>query len=132
MSNKEAGLLGMSARSDDMRELRSAINAGNSKARMAVDEFNWTIVKWIGRFYAELGGLDMLVFIGGIGENDIAVRAEICSGPGALGILLDPMRNSVRGESVISAEDSPVAVRVIPLAENLIIVNHVADFMASQ
>jgi len=132
MANKKAGLLGMSAFSNDMRDLRSAINAGNGKARMAVDKFNWTIAKWIGSFYAELGGLDMLVFTGGIGENDIAVRAEICSGLGALGILLDPMQNSVRGKSVISAEDSPVAVRIIPPAEDLIIVNHVADFMASQ
>ena len=83
--------------------------------------------KWIGSFYAELGGLDMLVFTGGIGENDIAVRAEICAGLGALGIVLDPGRNNVRGEAVISAEDSPVTVRVIPPAEDLIIVNHVAD-----
>ena len=132
IANKKAGLLGMSDLSNDLRDLRSAINAGSGKARMAVDKFNWTIAKWIGSFYAELGGLDMLVFTGGIGENDFAVRAEICSGLGALGILLNPARNNVRGEAVISAEDSPVAVHVIPPAEDLIIVNHVADFMASQ
>ena len=63
--------------------------------------------EWIGSFFAELGGLDMLVFTGGIGENDIASRAEICAGLGALGIVLDPERNNVRGEAVISAENSP-------------------------
>ena len=73
VANKKAGLLGMSELSNDMRDLREAINAGNRKARLAVDKFNWTIAKWIGSFFAELGGLDMLVFTGGIGENDIAV-----------------------------------------------------------
>jgi acetate kinase len=132
VANKKAGLLGMSELSNDMRVLRGAINAGNTKARMAVDKFNWTIVKWIGSFFAELGGLDMLVFTGGIGENDIAVRAEICDGLGALGIVLDPERNNVRGEATISAEDSPATVRVIPPAEDLIIVNHVVSLMAAQ
>jgi acetate kinase len=130
MANKKAGLLGMSELSNDMRDLRNAINGGNTKARLAVDKFNWTIVNWIGSFFAELGGLDMLVFTGGIGENDIAVRAEICAGLGALGIALDPARNNVRGEAVISAEGSPVTVRVIPPAEDLIIVNHVVSLLA--
>jgi len=71
----------------------------------------------------------MLVFTGGIGENDIASRAEICAGLSALGIVLDPERNKIRGEGVISAEHSPVKVRVIPPAEDLIIVNHVVRLM---
>jgi acetate kinase len=71
----------------------------------------------------------MLVFTGGIGENDIASRAEICAGLGALGIVLDPARNNTRGEAVISAENSPVTVRVIPSVEDLIIVNHVARLL---
>ena len=75
----------MSELSNDMRDLRDAIKEGNAKARLAVDKFVWTIQKWIGSFFAELGGLDMLVFTGGIGENDIASRAEICAGLGALG-----------------------------------------------
>jgi len=91
-----------------------------------------TIVKWIGSFFAELGGLDMLVFTGGIGENDIASRAAIGARLGALGIVLDPVRNNVRGEAVISAEDSPVMVRVIPPAEDLIIVNHVVRLLGAQ
>ena len=124
VASKKAGLLGVSELSNDMRDLRDAIKDGNAKARLAVDKFVWTIQKWIGSYFVELGGLDMLVFTGGIGENDIASRAEICSGLGALGIVLDPARNNVRGPAVISAENSAISVRVIPPAEDLIIVNH--------
>jgi acetate kinase len=130
VASKRSGLLGVSGLSNDMRDLRDAIKEGNAKARLAVDKFTWTIAKWIGSYVAELAGLDMLVFTGGIGENDIASRAEICAGLGALGIVLDPVRNSVRGEGVISAEDSRVTVRVIPPAEDLIIVNHVVRLLA--
>lgn len=129
---KKAGLLGVSELSNDMRDLREAIAAGNVKARLAVDKFVWTIRKWIGGYIAELGGLDMLVFTGGIGENDIASRAEICAGLGALGIVLDPQRNNVRGAATISVADSPVTVRVIPPAEDLVIVNHVLRLIAQE
>lgn len=132
ITSKKAGLQGMSELSNDMRVLGTAIKAGNAKAKLAVDKFNLTIVKWIGSFFAELGGLDMLVFTGGIGENDVASRAAICARLGALGIVLDPVRNNVRGEAVISAEDSPVKVRVIPPAEDLIIVNHVVRLLGAQ
>jgi acetate kinase len=131
VASKKAGLLGVSELSNDMRDLRDAIKEGNAKARLAVDKFTWTIAKWIGSYVAELNGLDMLVFTGGIGENDIASRAEICTGLGALGIVLDPVRNNVRGEAVISAESSPVTVRVIPPAEDLIIVNHVVRLLGN-
>jgi len=127
---KKAGLLGVSDLSNDMRDLREAIKDGNAKARLAVDKFTWTIAKWIGSYVAELGGLDMLVFTGGIGENDIDSRAAICAGLGALGIVIDDKRNNVRGAATISAEGSGVTVRVIPPAEDLIIVNHVARLLA--
>ena len=129
VASKKAGLLGVSGLSNDMRDLREAIKEGNAKARLAVDKFTWTIAKWIGSFVAELGGLDMLVFTGGIGENDMDSRAEICAGLGALGISLDPARNNVRGAAVISADNSPVTVRVIPPAEDLMIVNHVVRLL---
>jgi acetate kinase len=131
VASKKSGLLGVSDLSNDMRDLRDAIKSGNAKARLAVDKFTWTIAKWIGSYVAELNGLDMLVFTGGIGENDIASRAEICAGLGALGIVVDPARNNVRGEALISTEDSPVIVRVIPPAEDLIIVNHVVRLLAA-
>jgi acetate kinase len=129
VASKKAGLLGVSELSNDMRDLREAIKAGNAKARLAVDKFVWTIQKWVGSYFVELGGLDMLVFTGGIGENDIASRAEICAGLGSLGIVLDAQRNNVRGEATISAESSKVQVRVIPPAEDLMIVNHVLRLM---
>jgi acetate kinase len=130
VASKKAGLLGVSELSNDMRDLREAIKSGNAKARLAVGKFTWTIAKWIGSYVAELNGLDMLVFTGGIGENDIDSRVEICAGLSALGIIVDPKRNNVRGEAVISAENSPVTVRVIPPAEDLIIVNHVVRLLA--
>jgi acetate kinase len=131
VASKRAGLLGVSGLSNDMRDLREAIGQGNARARLAVDKFVWTIRKWVGGYVAELGGLDMLVFTGGIGENDIASRAEICAGLDVLGIVLDPQRNNVRGEATISAQRSPVTVRVIPPAEDLIIVNHVLRLLGA-
>jgi acetate kinase len=129
VASKKSGLLGVSNLSNDMRDLRDAIKDGNARARLAVDKFTWTIAKWIGSYFSELNGLDMLVFTGGIGENDIDSRAEICAGLSALGIVLDPARNNVRGPAVISVEDSQVTVRVIPPAEDLIIVNHVVRML---
>jgi acetate kinase len=129
--SKRAGLLGVSELSNDMRDLREAIKQGNAKARLAVDKFTWTIAKWIGSYVAELGGLDMMVFTGGIGENDIDSRAEICAGLSALGIVLDAERNNVRGAATISAKNSPITVRVIPPAEDLIIVNHVLRLLGA-
>jgi acetate kinase len=129
--SKKAGLLGVSELSNDMRDLRDAIKTGNEKARLAVDKFTWTIARWIGSYVAELNGLDLLVFTGGIGENDIAARAEICAGLDALGIVVDAERNNVRGEAVISAANSRVTVRVIPPLEDLIIVNHVVRLLGA-
>lgn len=129
---KKAGLLGLSECSSDMRTLRDAINAGDAKARMAVDKYAWNISRWIGAYVAELGGLDMLVFTGGIGENGVFVRADICKGLGGMGIVLDPERNSAPGETAISADESRVRVRVIPPAEELMIVNHVVSMLAEQ
>jgi acetate kinase len=128
---KKAGLLGVSDLSNDMRDLRDAIKTGNAKARLAVEKFTWTIAKWIGSYVAEMNGLDMLVFTGGIGENDIDTRAEICAALGAVGIVVDPARNNVRGQAVISAETSRVTVRVIPPAEDLMIVNHVVRLLST-
>ena len=129
VASKKAGLLGISELSNDMRDLRDAIKDGNAQARLAVDKFVWTIQKWIGSYFVELGGLDMLVFTGGIGENDITSRAEICAGLEALGIELDDNRNNVRGAAVISSARSRVTVRVIPPAEDLMIVNHVVRLL---
>jgi acetate kinase len=127
--NKQSGLRGLSELTNDMRELRKAIAAGSAAARLAVDEFAFVLRKYVGAYIAVLGGLDMLVFTGGIGENDTATRAEACAGLESLGILLDAELNQARGEAKISAGGSPVTVRVIPPAEDLTIVNHVCRLL---
>jgi acetate kinase len=129
--SKKSGLLGVSELSSDMRDLRDAITHGNRKARLAVDKFTLTIAKWIGGYVAELGGLDMLVFTGGIGVNDIASRSEICAELNGLGIVLDAARNNIQDAGAISAENSPVTVRVILPAEDLMIVRHVVRLLGS-
>ncbi len=127
--SKQSGLLGVSGLTNDMRSLRAAIGEGNAAARLAVDEFCYVLRKFIGAYTAVLGGLDMLVFTGGIGENDAATRAEACAGLEDMGIILDLARNASRGEATISADGSPVTVRVIPPAEDLMIVGHVLRLM---
>ena len=127
--NKRSGLSGMSGVSSDMRKLRKAIADGSAAARLAVDQFTYTIRKFIGSYSAVLGGLDMLVFTGGIGENDVATRAEVCAGMETLGILIDAQRNQAPGETQISANGSAVTVRVIPAAEDLTIVNQVCRLL---
>jgi acetate kinase len=131
VASKEAGLLGVSGTSSDMRDLRSAIQSGNEQARLAVDIFVHSIRKFIGAYIVELGGLDMLVFTGGIGVNDIETRAEICAGFDPLGMVLDPAHNNVRGAATISALGSRVEIRVIPPEEDLMIVNHVVRLLGS-
>ena len=111
--------------------MRDAIEHGPAKARLAVEKFTWTIAKWIGGYVAELGGPDMLAFTGAIGENDIASREEICAGLGKLGITLDAARNNVHGPAALSAEHFAVIVRLIPAAEDLMIVNHVLRLLAA-
>jgi len=127
--NKQSGLQGVSQLTNDMRALRQVIVEGNTAARLAVDEFTYVIRKFIGSYVAVLDGLDMLVFTGGIGENDAATRAQVCSGLESLGILLDPELNQIGGSAKISASGSPVTALVIPAAEDLMIVNHVCRLL---
>jgi acetate kinase len=128
--NKESGLKGLSSLSNDMRELRNALDDGNESAQLAVGEFTYAVRKCIGAYTAVLGGLDMLVFTGGIGEHDEASRAEICTGLACFGIKVDEKLNrGAKGDAKISAADSSVIVRVIPAEEDLMIVNHVCRLM---
>jgi acetate kinase len=125
--NKKSGLAGLSGLGNDMRKLREAIAGGNAAARLAVDEFVYVLRKYIGGYIAVLGGLDTLVFTGGIGENDAATRAEVCHELRHLGIVLHDTRNkAAQGEATISTDSSPVHLRVIPAAEDLTIVHHVS------
>ncbi|MBQ6322823.1 MAG: acetate/propionate family kinase [Lachnospiraceae bacterium] len=117
---KNGGLLGISGVSNDMRELREAAAAGNERADLAIRHFVNGIVKYIGAFYAELGGLDTLVFTAGIGENDSELRREVCRQTAHLGIQLAKEAKDLGGGNLLlSAEDSPVRVLVIPANEEL-------------
>ena len=123
MVNHESGLLGVSETSSDMRDLL-AHEKEDLRAAEAVSLFCYQAKKWIGSFAAALGGLDTIVFAGGIGENAHPVRERICEGLGFLGIRLDESRNA-RSAGIISRDDSRVAVRVICTDEELMIARSV-------
>ena len=127
MVNFQSGLLGVSEASSDMRDLLKR-EPEDKRAAEAVAFFCYQVKKWIGAFAAALGGVDTLVFAGGIGENAPPVRARICEGLGFLGIELEEKRNA-GNEGVISATDSRVAVRVIRTDEELMIAKIVCQVL---
>ncbi|MEW6637155.1 MAG: acetate/propionate family kinase [Actinomycetota bacterium] len=125
--NRESGLLGVSGTSADMRDLLER-EADDPRAAEAVELFCYVAKKSLGSLAAALGGLDALVFTGGIGEHAPAVRWRICEGLGFLGVRLDPERNA-QNAPVVSHEGSPVAVRVIPTDEDLMIARHTRELV---
>ena len=110
------GLLGVSGVSGDLRQVMEAADAGNARAKLAVDIFVCEIVRICGAYCAELGGLDQLVFTAGIGENNPVIRSRVCEKLAFLGVRLDPAANE-KNAPVISSPDSAVTVRVIPADE---------------
>ncbi len=117
---KKGGLLGISGVSNDMRYIEEAADAGNERAKLAIDVFVTGIVHYIGAFYLDLGHLDDLVFTAGIGEHSARIRRLVCGKLAPIGVKLDAEKNeSCSGEGIISAEDSAVRVRVIPTNEEL-------------
>ena len=122
MLNKQSGVLGISEFSSDFRDLTNAANEGNEKAALAVDMFYYSVRKLIGTYAAAMGGIDALVFTGGIGENDAVYRAAITDGLDFMGIKLDLEKNNVRGiKRDVSADDAKVRTLVIPTNEELMI-----------
>jgi acetate kinase len=128
MVNFQSGLLGVSETSSDMRDLLDR-ETRDVRAAEAVSLFCYQVKKWIGAFAAALGGLDTLVFAGGIGENAPTVRTRICDGLGFLGIELEEKRN-VKNEGLISAAGSRVAVHVIRTDEELVIARSVTRLLS--
>ena len=120
--NKKSGLLGVSGVSSDARDIEAAIKAGNHRANLAREMFIYRVKKYVGAYAAAMDGVDILVFTGGIGENDAFIRAEIVKGLSFLGVTLDEEANNCRGvERVISTPDSRLTVCVIPTDEELMI-----------
>jgi len=127
--NKHSGLIGISGESSDMREILSAVKDNQQRAKWGFEIFAYRIRKYIGAYAAAMGGLDALVFTGGIGENAKEVREEICKDLGFLGIELDEMKNN-NGEEFISKSDSRVAVLRIPTNEELVIAMDTAEIVS--
>lgn len=121
--NKESGVLGVSEISSDMREIEAAVNAGDERAKLALDMYEQRIIKYIGAYAAEMGGVDIIVFTGGVGENQTGLRANVCAPLGFMGVTLDNEVNAkTRGtETVISTPESKVTVVVVPTDEELMI-----------
>ena len=120
--NKKSGLLGVSGVSSDARDIDAAIKAGNHRANLAREMFIYRVKKYVGAYAAAMNGVDILVFTGGIGENDAFIRGEIVKGLSFLGVTLDEEANNCRGvERVISTPDSRLTVCVIPTDEELMI-----------
>ncbi len=121
--NKESGVLGISGISPDMRELEKAAEDGNERAQLALDMFHYRVRKYIGAYAAVMGGVDILVFTGGIGENADLSRSEICKDFEYLGLQFDESKNKgLRSkEEVISKPNSKVTVMVIPTDEEMAI-----------
>jgi acetate kinase len=130
MVNSQSGLLGVSETSADMRDLLARKDT-DVRAAEAIDLFCYQIKKWVGGFAAALGGLDILVFSGGIGENVPEVRARVCHGLEFLGITLDTSRNATNAP-VISADTSQASVRVIKTDEELTIAKAVLRLIAAK
>ena len=131
--NKQSGLEGVSGVSSDKRDLDVAVEAGIKRAILASEMFNYDIKKYVGAYAAAMGGVDCIVFTGGIGENDNGVREDVCSNMEFLGISIDEHKNLLRGMDIndISAEDSRVKVLVIATNEELMIARDTAAIVSA-
>jgi len=123
LMNKKSGYLGVSGLTNDMRDLEEAAGKGHARAALTLDILGYQLLKYIGSFAAAMGGVDAVVFTGGIGENSSTTRSKACSGLGFIGLTLDEKVNeSVRSREVdITTKDSKVKVWVVPTNEELVI-----------
>ena len=126
--NKKSGVAGISGVGSDMRDLEAAVAAGNKRAKLATDMYNYKIKKYVGAFAAAMGGVDIIVFTAGVGENQASMRADVCRDMEFMGVKVDEALNAtIRGkEAVISTPDSKVKVVVIPTDEELMIASDTA------
>ncbi|MEN6589253.1 MAG: acetate kinase [Proteiniphilum sp.] len=129
--NKFSGILGISGISSDMREIQTGIDNGDKRAMLAMNTYNYRIKKYIGSYAAALGGVDILVFTGGVGENQAVTRSEVCKNMEFMGIDLDEELNaSVRAkEVIISKPSSKVKVLIIPTDEELTIAKDTVEIL---
>ena len=116
-------MLGITGISSDMREIESANDEGNERAKLALDMYSYRIKKYVGAYAAAMGGCDIIVFTAGVGENQASMREDVCKNMEYMGVKLDVEKNkTIRGEeAIISTPDSKVTVCVIPTDEELMI-----------
>lgn len=120
--NKKSGKLGVSGVSFDDRDIEAAAKEGNERAKLAIDTFVYQVIGYIGRYAAQMNGVDVITFAGGVGENGPEVRSKICKSLEFLGVKIDEEKNNVRGkECEISTQDSKVKVYIVPTNEELMI-----------
>jgi acetate kinase len=126
--NKKSGVAGVSGVGSDMRDLEAAVAAGNERAKLATDMYNYKIKKYVGAFAAAMGGVDIIVFTAGVGENQASMRAAVCRDMEFMGVKVDEALNAtIRSkEAIISTPDSKVKVVVIPTDEELMIASDTA------
>ena len=130
--NKHSGVLGVSGISSDMRDIEKAISEGNQRAKLALGMYEYRIKKYIGSYAAVLNGFDVLVFTGGVGENQTVTRERICNGLSYLGIEIDPEINKIRGEEILlSTPNSSIKVVVIPTDEEYLIASDTMELVSN-
>ena len=129
--NKYSGMLGISGVSSDMRDIEDAAKSGNQRAQLALEMYNYRLRKYIGSYMAILGGADLIVFTGGVGENSPETREQICSGFDYAGLIFDSeANNGIRGkEKLLSKPESKVKVAVIPTDEEFMIASDTMDII---
>ena len=131
--NKKSGVLGVFEKSSDMRDLESAAAAGEPRAVLAENMYFYRIKKYIGAYAAAMGGVDVIVFTGGVGENQANARSGACEGLEYMGVKIDLEKNKVRGEeAIISTDDSKVKVVIIPTDEELMIASDTMDILSAK
>lgn len=130
--NKESGVAGVSGISSDMREIEAAVKAGDEMATLALDMYEQRIIKYVGAYAAEMGGVDIIVFTGGVGENQTGVRENVCAPLAFMGVEIDKELNAkTRGtETVISTPQSKVKVVVVPTDEELMIARDTREIVS--
>ena len=131
MMNKKSGLLGISGKSSDCRDIDDLASKGDPNAKLAQEMLIYGIKKYIGSYAAAMGGVDIIVFTAGIGENNAALRAQVIDGLDFMGAKIDPEKNKTRQEAVISADDSKVTVCVIPTNEEIMIARDTLDLVTT-
>ncbi len=125
--NKRSGVAGVTEISSDMRDIEAAVENGNERAKLALDMYEYRILKYIGAYTAVLGGVDVIVFTGGVGENQTGTRERICKKLEYMGVTFNAEANKTRGEEIeISGADSKVHVVVIPTDEEMMIAEDTA------